>query len=83
MLYTTKYNFKKTQTEDNSEFEEVLRVTRKMLHDGRKHDGDRSEVMRMVLRNSYVHNSKNITSACMASFLVRNKIFRMNLCGVL
>ena len=42
-----------------------------MLEGGRKHETDRSEVMRMVIRSSYKHNSENVVGAPMASYLTR------------
>ena len=73
VIYTTKYNYKGTQKEEKSEFSQVVKVTKKMLNEGRKHEGTRSEIMRMVLRSSFQHNTTNVVGAPMAAFLTRNK----------
>ena len=71
--YTCKYQMKKTQSDDQAEFKSVVGDMRKMLEGGRKHESDRSEVMRMVIRSTYKHNSSNIVGAPMASFLTRSR----------
>ena len=73
LSYTCKYQMKKTQKEDQAEFKNVTEDMRKMLESGRKHETDRSEVLRMVVRSSYKHNSANVVGAPMASFLTRNQ----------
>ena len=73
LFYTCKYQMKKTQKEDQAEFKAVCDDMRKMMQSGRKHESDRSEAIRMVIRSSYKHNSANVVGAPMASFLTRNK----------
>ena len=72
LSYTCKYQMKKTQKDDQAEFKSVTEDVRKMLETGRKHETDRSEVLRMVIRSSYKHNSANVVGAPMASFLTRS-----------
>ena len=71
--YTCKYQMKKTQTDDQAEFKNVVSDMRKLLDAGRKHESDRSEVMRMVIRSTFKHNSSNVVGAPMAAFLTRSK----------
>ena len=73
LSYTCKYQMKQTQKEDQAEFKSVCNDMRKMLEAGRRHESDRSEVMRMVIRSSYKHNSDNVVGAPMASYLTRTR----------
>jgi hypothetical protein len=72
-VYTSKYYCKGNQKDEQRDFARVVRETQKMLAQGRRHEGNRAEVMRMVLRATYQHTTENVIGAPMASYLVRNK----------
>jgi len=72
MIYSSKYVVKSNQKDERRDFGQVVRATQKMLHDGRKYDGDRSEAMRMLLRATFQHNTENVVGAPMAAYLTRN-----------
>jgi hypothetical protein len=70
--YTCKYPFKKNQAEEQQPYKKVVSTTKKMLLEGRKHEGNRSEAMRRILRATFQHNTENVVGAAMAAFLTRN-----------
>ena len=72
MFYITKYYCKGNQKEEQRDFREVVRVTQKMILEGRLHEGDRSEAMRRILRSTFQHNTTNVVGAPMAAYLNRN-----------
>ena len=73
LFYTTKYHQKKTQKEDQAEFEAVKQTTQKMLSEGSKHEHPRSEAIRRILCASFAHNSDNVIGCPMAARLKRTK----------
>jgi len=72
MMYTTKYYCKGNQKDEQRDFKRVVDTTRKMILQ-RRHEGNRSEALRRVLRATFQHNSENVVGAPMAAFLTKHK----------
>ena len=70
-MYQFKCGSKATQKDDCEEHDEVHKSMKAMT--GRKHDGDRSEAVRLVCRAAFAHNSSNVCAASMASYLTRKE----------
>jgi hypothetical protein len=70
-FYTTKYSTKDTQKEDTEGFDEVVALTRKRMIK-QVFESPFSESMSRLIGATIVHNSKNVISAPMASYLSRN-----------
>ena len=71
-FYVTKYATKKTQEEDKSEYEPMIRYVEKRLLSSKFPDSNVSESMSRVIGACLAHNSKNVISATMAKFLINN-----------
>lgn len=73
-VYTTKYQTKGTQHDEQEYFAAVALTVQKMLICDRGDLGDRterSEAIRVLLRASHAHNQTNVISATGASYLTR------------
>jgi hypothetical protein len=70
-FYATKYSTKDTQKEDTEGFDEVVALTRKRMIK-QLFESPFSESMSRLIGATIVHNSKNVISAPMASYLSRN-----------
>ena len=76
MVYTTKYLSKANQKEETNDYGRVAKESRQMLSDernDRKHDDDRREAKRRILRASFAHNKQNVVGPSMASWLTRKE----------
>jgi hypothetical protein len=71
-FYVTKYATKKTQEDDKSEYEPMIRYVEKRLLSSKFPDSTVSESMSRVIGACLAHNSKNVISATMAKFLINN-----------
>ena len=67
--YMFKYSLKGTQESESEEYEEVSKSMKKL--NGRTHDKDWNEALRLVCRAAFAHNKTNVTSAPMGTFLAR------------
>ena len=70
--YIHKYQHKENQKEEVADYAEVAAEVKKFAGD-RKHEEDRPEALRRICRAAFAHNKTNITSASMASFLLRRE----------
>jgi hypothetical protein len=70
-FHTAKHSTKDTQKEDTEGFDEVVALTRKRVIK-QVFESPFSETMSRLIGATVVHNSKNVTSAPMASYLSRN-----------
>ena len=68
--YQFKYQLKKTQKEDTMDYEDCLQSMKSM--NGRSHDQDKPEAVRVICRAAFAHNKTNVCAATMASYLIRN-----------
>jgi hypothetical protein len=70
-FYATKYSTKDTQKEDTESYDEVLKhARRRMLK--QMHQSPFSESISRLIGATIVHNSRNVISAPMAAYLIRN-----------
>jgi hypothetical protein len=69
--YQFKCHLKGTQEKDTAEYAEVDASMKKMQ--GRLHEDDKKETLRIICRAAFVHNKTNVISPPLASCLTRNK----------
>lgn len=69
--YISKYAFKETDKDETQDYAEVEKIMKKMA-EGRVHQDDRAEALRIICRAVFAHNRVNIVSGAMAAFLNRN-----------
>ena len=72
-MYTIKYPTKNTQHENEKPYDPVLESLTAALNSERKHDDERAESLRLVIRGGFAANKTNIIGSSQASFLTRNK----------
>lgn len=65
--YQFKYQMKGTQEDDSRPYREVENSIKSL--NGRAHEDDRKEAIRVVCRAAFAHNKKNVIGPSMASYL--------------
>ena len=70
IMYVCKYTFKSNSQEEQRDFKRVVKQSRVMLQNGRKHQPNRAEALRRVLYATYQHNTANVVGSPMAAYLV-------------
>ena len=68
--YQFKYHLKGNQEIESSGYEEVKQSIQKM--DGRRHEDDGKEAVRVVCCAAFAHNKQNVIGPSLASYLIRN-----------
>ena len=68
--YQFKYQLKGTQEDDTAEYAEVDASMKKIQ--GRLHDDDKRESLRLICRAAFAHNKTNVISPPLASYLTRH-----------
>lgn len=69
--YQFKYNFKKTQDDDQAEYSKLDDQIKRL--EGRIHDDDSKEAVRRIRAAAFAHNKTNVISPSFASYLTRNE----------
>jgi hypothetical protein len=68
--YNIKYQNKDTRKDDTKEYKAVLESIKRVQ--GRVHDDDRKEALRLIVRAAFAHNKENVIGAPFASYLIRH-----------
>ena len=71
-MYACKYINKPNEKDDTVDYSHVEATMKKMAGEGRKHDDDKCEALRIMCRAAFAHNRANVISASMASYLTRH-----------
>ena len=70
--YTLKYPVKNTQESDAKPYESVVDSLTAAYGSARKHESDRAESLRLLIRAGFAHNKTNVVGSSMAAFLTRH-----------
>ena len=68
--YNIKYQNKDTRKDDTREYKKVLESIKGIQ--GRAHDDDKKEALRVICRAAFAHNKENVIGAPFASYLTRH-----------
>ena len=72
-MYTIKYPTKNTQHENEKPYDPVLESLTAAMNSDPKHDDERAESLRLVIRGGFAANKTNIIGSSQAAFLTRRK----------
>jgi hypothetical protein len=72
-MYTIKYPTKNTQHENEKPYDPVLESLTVAMNSERRHDDERAESLRLVIRGAFAANKTNIIGSSQAAFLTRRQ----------
>ena len=72
-MYTVKYPTKSNQLENEKPYDPVLESLTAALNSERKHNDERAESLRLVIRGGFAANKTFISGSSQAAFLTRRK----------
>jgi hypothetical protein len=72
-MYTIKYPTKNTQHDNEKPYDPVLDSLTAALNSERKHDDERAESLRLIIRGGFAANKTNVIGSSQAAFLTRRQ----------